>query len=125
MVDLSSIAWILVYALVPVLLFIAALVVLNSMRTKGSIARALSMTLFRVTVPRDSDLTGPGQKPEKELIAVMEQLYGSFTNEEFVGECLSTNLTSTNKQYSIQSNLLSARLLCRLGNHQWKALKTI
>ncbi len=80
MVDLSSIAWILVYALVPVLLFIAALVVLNSMRTKGSIARALSMTLFRVTVPRDSDLTGPGQKPEKELIAVMEQLYGSFTN---------------------------------------------
>ena len=69
------------YFAVLVLLFVAALVLFNSMRTRGSIARALNMTLFSVAVPRDSGnhSASSGQKPEKELIAVMEQLLASFT----------------------------------------------
>lgn len=52
------------------------------MRSKGSIARALNMVLFSVTLPRPAT---PGsqsasQRPEKELIGIMEQLYGSFTS---------------------------------------------
>jgi len=48
------------------------------MRSRGSIARALNMSLLSVTLPRP--LIAQGQKPDKELIAVMEQLYSSFTN---------------------------------------------
>jgi hypothetical protein len=48
------------------------------MRSRGSIARALNMTLLSVTLPRP--LAKEGQKPEKELIAVMEQLFSSLTN---------------------------------------------
>ena len=48
------------------------------MRSRGSIARALNMSLLAVTLPRP--LISQGQKPDKELIAAMEQLYGSLTN---------------------------------------------
>ncbi len=52
------------------------------MRSKGSIARALNMALFSVSLPRPAPPGTPGAspRPEKELIGVMEQLYGSFTN---------------------------------------------
>ncbi len=64
------------------LIVIAALVTLNSMRSKGSIARALNMALFSVSVPRPATpgSQGASQRPEKELIGIMEQLYSSFTN---------------------------------------------
>ena len=40
------------------------------------------MSLFLVTLPRDNPSAGPGQqqKSDKELIALMEQLYSSFSN---------------------------------------------
>ncbi len=61
------------------LILIAAFIALNSMRTKGSVARALNMALFSITLPRP-DVNAANRRPEKELIAVMEQLYGSFTH---------------------------------------------
>jgi GTPase SAR1 family protein len=64
------------------LILIAGFIALNSLRSKGSIARALNMALFSVTLPRPASAGSPGasQRPEKELIGIMEQLYGSFTN---------------------------------------------
>jgi len=64
------------------IIFIAGLVLVGSFRTKGSIARALNMSLFLITVPRESPSasSGQAQRPEKEIISVMEQLYSSFTN---------------------------------------------
>ena len=75
-----SIFLIIGYFSVLVLIFVAALVVLNSMRSKGSIARALNMSLFLITLPRENHSANQNQKPEKELIGVMEQLFSSFTN---------------------------------------------
>ena len=71
-----------VYGVVLVLAIIAAFIALNSMRSKGSIARALNMALFSVSLPRPvaQSSQGGSQRPEKELIGIMEQLYGSFTN---------------------------------------------
>jgi len=64
------------------IIFIAGLVLVGSFRTKGSIARALNMSLFLISVPRESSQTGSGQpqQSEKDIISVMEQLYSSFTN---------------------------------------------
>ena len=69
------------YGVVLVLILIAALIALNSMRSKGSIARALNMALFSISLPRPlpAGSQGASQRPEKELIGIMEQLYGSFT----------------------------------------------
>lgn len=69
-------------SVVFVLILISALVTLNSLRSKGSIARALNMSLFSIRLPRPASpgSSGASQRPEKELIGVMEQLYGSFTN---------------------------------------------
>ncbi len=71
-----------VYVVVLVLIIIAAFITLNSMRSKGSIARALNMALFSITLPRPAvpGSAGASQRPEKELIGIMEQLYASFTN---------------------------------------------
>ncbi len=70
------------YGVVLVLGVIAALITLSSMRSKGSIARALNMALFSVSLPRPitPGAQGASPRPEKELIGIMEQLYGSFTN---------------------------------------------
>lgn len=69
-----------IYSVVFALLLIAVFVVLDSMRSKGSIARALNMTLVSVTLPRPTAAAASNQRPEKELIAIMEQLYNSFVN---------------------------------------------
>ena len=71
-----------IYLAVIGIIFIAALVLLGSFRTKGSIARALNMSLFLVTLPREIIAAGQGQaqRTEKDLISVMEQLYSSFSN---------------------------------------------
>ncbi len=61
-------------------IFIAGFALFDSMRKKGSISRALNMSLFLITLPRDSATTTQPQKPEKELISVMEHLYSSLTN---------------------------------------------
>lgn len=70
-----------IYVLVVAILFVAAFLVFGSLRSKGLLARALHMSLFLVTMPRQSAGPGDGQaKPDKELIAVMEQLYAAFSN---------------------------------------------
>ena len=56
------------------------MILVGSFRTKGSIARALNMSLFLITLPRETNPPAGGQRPEKEIISVMEQLYLSFTN---------------------------------------------
>ncbi len=74
-----SLILLITYALILLIIAVAGLIVFGGIRSKGSIARALNMSLFLVTLPRgkssDSNL-----KPEKELIAIMEQLYASFAN---------------------------------------------
>lgn len=74
-----SIFLISVYGVVILFIMGSVFVLLNSMRSKGSIARALNMALFSITLPRPTPQDS-SQRPEKELIGVMEQLYGSFTN---------------------------------------------
>lgn len=69
-----------IYMVVLAIIFIAGFIVVGSFRTKGSIARALNMSLFLISVPRESSPPAGGQRPEKEIISVMEQLYSSFTN---------------------------------------------
>jgi len=71
-----------IYLFVLAIMFIAGLVLVNSVRTKGSIARALNMSLFLITLPRENPSAGQNQpqKQDKELISVMEQLYSSFSN---------------------------------------------
>ncbi|MCC6934189.1 MAG: DUF853 family protein [Candidatus Yanofskybacteria bacterium] len=54
----------------------AALILLNSIRTKGALARSLDLTLLSFQVPRFAP-QGQGQVDDKKLIAVMEQLYAS------------------------------------------------
>ncbi|MEK7121317.1 MAG: hypothetical protein AAB857_01265, partial [Patescibacteria group bacterium] len=68
-----------IYLVVLAIIFIAGLVLVGSFRTKGSIARALNMSLFLISVPREN-LASQNQQSEKEIISVMEQLYSSFTN---------------------------------------------
>ncbi|HZZ99654.1 MAG TPA: DUF87 domain-containing protein [Candidatus Paceibacterota bacterium] len=72
--------FIIVYIAVLVILLVAGFVVVGGMRSKGAVARALNMTLLQISVPRDNGQAGQQQRPEKELIAVMEQLYNSITN---------------------------------------------
>ncbi len=70
-----------IYLVALAILFIAGLVLVNGFRSKGSIARALNMSLFLITLPRETPMSGQGQqRSEKELISIMEQLLSSFTN---------------------------------------------
>jgi len=78
-----SLFLIIIYLVVIAIIFVAALVLFGSLRTKGHIARALNMSLFLITLPRDLPGTTAGQaqqRTEKDLISVMEQLYSSFSN---------------------------------------------
>ncbi|KKS24677.1 MAG: hypothetical protein UU83_C0021G0001, partial [Candidatus Jorgensenbacteria bacterium GW2011_GWF2_41_8] len=66
------------------IIFIAGLTLIGSLRTKGSLHRALNMTLFLVRVPRESNSPvgggGSAPKTEKELISIGEQLLSGFSN---------------------------------------------
>ena len=73
--------WLLIISfIVAGIIFIAALVLSGSFRTKGHIARALNMSLFLITLPRETPEAYGAQKTEKDVISVMEQLYSSFSN---------------------------------------------
>ena len=68
-------------ALILIIIFIAVLVLLNSLKSKGHLERALNLSLFLVRLPRGSSVTKEGQqKQPKEEIAAMEQLISAFAN---------------------------------------------
>ncbi|MDO8495775.1 MAG: type IV secretion system DNA-binding domain-containing protein [bacterium] len=64
------------------IVFSAGLVVLGGMKTKGRMQRALNLSLFLVRIPREAvaNAQGGGQKNEKELLALGEQMLASFSN---------------------------------------------
>ncbi len=64
---------------VLVVIFLAGLILVGGMRTKGQVQRALNMSLFLIRVPRETP-GKEGQKPEKELISVGEQMLSGFSN---------------------------------------------
>jgi hypothetical protein len=80
MVGLLSPILIVIYAIVLAIIFIAALITIGSFRTRGTIARALNISLFSIILPRESKDDNRQQKSDKDLISIMEQLYSSFTN---------------------------------------------
>src|SRR3989344_613539 len=71
-----------IYLLVLTALFIAGFAFVDNLKKRGGITRALNMSLFLVTLPREAFSAGQGQsqRPEKEIISIMEHLYSSFTN---------------------------------------------
>ncbi|MEX2090572.1 MAG: DUF87 domain-containing protein [Candidatus Paceibacterota bacterium] len=76
-----SVFFLIIYAVVLAIMIITVFVLLGAMRTRGSIARSLGMSLFLITVPREIPSANSGQqRTEKEMISVMEQLYSSFVN---------------------------------------------
>lgn len=64
---------------VLVIIAVAAMIILGSLRSRGNVARSLQMVLFSFALPRFGPTKEDGgqQKSDKELIAVMEQLYAS------------------------------------------------
>lgn len=71
---------ILVLLAVIITLFIAGIIVVNGLRTKGHLQRALNMTLLLVRIPREKpDPQNQNRKPEKEVISIGEQLLSSFS----------------------------------------------
>ena len=67
--------------MVLAIIFIAGLILVNSFRTKGSMARALNMSLFLITLPRENpQIAQSQQRSEKDIISIMEQLFASFFN---------------------------------------------
>lgn len=59
---------------------IAALAIFSYLSSRGKLNRSLNMALFSVTLPREiKEETKEKEKNEKELIAVMEQLYTTLS----------------------------------------------
>jgi len=71
----------LINLLVIVIITAAVFIVLGSFRSKGNVARSLNLSLFLVRLPREKAT----ERPEKELIAISEQLYAAFTNMHAAG----------------------------------------
>ncbi len=79
--DLNLILVPLVIGLAFCTAFLGLWLILAAIKSKGGIFRALSMSLFLITLPKAKKQEGGQQKSDKELIAAMEQLYsglGSF-----------------------------------------------
>lgn len=69
-----------VFGVVFAIVFMAGLVVLGGMKTKGRMQRALNMTLFLVRVPRQTVSKDGPQKNDKELLALGEQMIVGLAN---------------------------------------------
>ncbi|HTP57244.1 MAG TPA: DUF87 domain-containing protein, partial [Candidatus Paceibacterota bacterium] len=65
-------------ALVAVILAVAVLIIVNGLRSRGSLARSLDMRLLLFLLPRFAP--EGGEQDIRKLIAVMEQLYASIAN---------------------------------------------
>ncbi len=80
---MSNLFFFIAYLIGLAMIVVAVFALFDSFRNKGKVSRALNMSLFLVTLPRENE--GQNQKPAKELIAVMEQLYSSFSNLHSTG----------------------------------------
>src|SRR3989344_4478603 len=69
-----------VFGVALAMVFVAGLVVLGGMKTRGRMRRALNMTLFLVRIPRVAISKDGPQKNEKELMALGEQMIAGFSN---------------------------------------------
>lgn len=73
--------WIYVATFVALgIVFIAGLIVLGGMKTRGRMQKALNMSLFLARMPREAAEKEGQQKNEKELLAVGEQMIAGFSN---------------------------------------------
>jgi hypothetical protein len=77
--------FLILYAAVAVIIAVAALILLNAVRSKGAIARSLDLVLLAFILPRFAAPSGGQTKPDKELIALMEQLYASVATLQIKG----------------------------------------
>lgn len=75
-----STALLIIYISVLVILVITGFVLTGTIKGRGSVARALNLSLFRITLPKETVSNSGQQKSDKELISVMEQLYSSISN---------------------------------------------
>src|SRR3989304_3117625 len=71
-----SLLLIALFLCVAAIIAVAALVVLNGLRSKGLISRSLDMVLLSFALPRFSE-SADGKSDDVKLISVMEQLYAS------------------------------------------------
>ncbi len=79
--DFNQIFLLIIFFLFLSIVCIGGLFFIDSNKRKGKRARALNMSLFLISLPKKSrkdERETP--KTEKEIIAVMEQLYSSFSN---------------------------------------------
>jgi len=69
------------FLIILAIIIVGGLIFVRRVKNKGRITRALNMSLFLITLPKKIK-KGEGNTPksDKEIISVMEQLYGSFSN---------------------------------------------
>lgn len=77
----NQILLLVVSVLLLAIIVIGSLLFVLRLKGKGRITRALNMSLFLVTLPRKTRREeGEAPKSEKDIVAVMEQLYSSLSN---------------------------------------------
>jgi len=79
--DFNQIILSIIFLLILFIVCIGGLVFVYSKKRKGKRNRALNMSLFLISLPKKTKRDeGEAPKQEKEIIAIMEQLYSSFSN---------------------------------------------
>ena len=79
--DFNQILSLVSLALLLAIIVIGSWLFILRLKGRGKVTRALNMSLFLITLPRKiRKEEGEAPKTEKEIIAVMEQLYSSLSN---------------------------------------------
>jgi len=79
--DFNQILLLIIFLLILSIVCIGGLIFIYNSKRKGKRAKALNMSLFLISLPKNPKRNeGEAPKSEKEIIAVMEQLYSSFSN---------------------------------------------
>ena len=69
-----------IFLLIAIAAFSFGFLWVGRLKDKGRVVRALNMSLFLITLPKRLTKEGEEPKKDREIIAVMEQLYASFSN---------------------------------------------
>lgn len=77
---MNLIFYLIVFGVALAIVFVAGLVVLGGMKTKGRMQRALNMSLFLVRLPREPINKEGTQKSEKEKLVLAEQMISALGN---------------------------------------------